>query len=491
MAKAGFWLRGAKGKLAGATIYKGADGTVMREVVKPKNPRTSRQMYQRAIMATVMRFYALGKVIFDHSFEGKSQGAMSQRHFLSLNAKRLRAILSADLAGNTKRGRVVAPGITTCVPNEYIISQGSYEQSLLSVDAQSGLVSFPAVGQDIETIGQYAAANGLVDGDIYTIIAIGVSPDNFAYEYAPDGGYIQDASVALTHFNYLQLKVKAGTQASDEAVSANTTIGEIFEVVFSGQQVIADGIAEDKLTDGVVFTDLTESPDYASGAIGIIRSHDDLGYRSNSIMQPVGAANWAGITAPYVNLVWQAGTQLGNSDLILEGVNFNEAGGAAAPTLLHTFFGQYADEESEYYMKWIPVNYYSDGSYKVPVVALTQPYVEEGYEMNKGGFATLSVSKVWGPGSEHETPRAPQFCEIPADEEFNIVVINGSIGIPSSVNNVWSEQVQNIHLTQADFKVVHSMNISTDEYDATAGAEAKVYLEQNINTDDFVTYPAE
>lgn len=341
MAKTGFWLRGAKGKLAGATIYKGADGSVIREVVKPKNPRTSRQMYQRAIMATVMRFYALGKDIFDHSFEGKSQGAMCQRHFMSLNAKRLRAILSSDLANDTKRGRVVAPGITTCVPNEYIISQGSYEQKLLTADATTGLVSFPAVGQDITTIGEYAAANGLVDGDIYSIIAIGVSPDNFAYEYAPEGGYIQDASVALTHFNFLQLKVKAGTQLSTEAVSANTTIGEIFDVVFSGQQVIADGIAEDKLTDGVVFTDLTESPDYASGAIGIIRSHDDLGYRSNSIMQPVGAANWAGITAPYVNVVWQAGTQLGNSDLILEGVNFDGAGGAASPTL-PTTDGYYA-----------------------------------------------------------------------------------------------------------------------------------------------------
>ena len=332
MAKTGFWLRGAKGKLAGATIYKGADGSVIREVVKPKNPRTSRQMYQRAIMATVMRFYALGKDIFDHSFEGKSQGAMCQRHFMSLNAKRLRAILSSDLANSTKRGRVVAPGITTCVPNEYIISQGSYEQKLLTADATTGLVSFPAIGT-AETIAEYSAANGLVDGDIYSIIAIGVSPDNFAYEYAPEGGYIQDASVALTHFNYLQLKVKAGTQLSTEAVSANTTIGEIFDVIFSGQQVIADGIAEDKLTDGVVFTDLTESPDYASGAIGIIRSHDDLGYRSNSIMQPVGAANWAGITAPYVNVVWQAGTQLGNSDLILEGVNFDEAEGSASPTL--------------------------------------------------------------------------------------------------------------------------------------------------------------
>lgn len=454
MAKTGFWLRGAKGKLAGATIYKGADGSVIREVVKPKNPRSSRQMYQRAIMATVMRFYALGKDIFDHSFEGKSQGAMSQRHFMSLNARRLRAILSADLAGNTKRGRVVAPGITTCVPNEYIISQGSYEQNLLTADATTGLVSFPAVGQDIETIGQYAAANGLVDGDIYSIIAIGVSPDNFAYEYAPEGGYIQDASVALTHFNYLQLKVKAGTQASTEAISANTTIGEIFDVVFSGQQVIADDIAEGKLTDGVTFTDLTESPDYASGAIGIIRSHDDLGYRSNSIMQPVGAANWAGITAPYVNVVWQAGTQLGNSDLILEGVNFDGAGGAAAPTLVHSWGTTVEDEESEYYMKTFLVNEYDNGTFKVPVYRT--PYV--GDEEYEGAYVVPMISIKWS--DDHAGPWQGEGGEIAFIPIANMqqVLNDGELQIPADGQQVAA--TKNLDVTPEMFKVLGTLDYS-------------------------------
>ena len=54
MAKSGFWLKGAQGKLAGATMYKDANGdTVMREVVAPKNPQTTSQMVQRIIMCTV------------------------------------------------------------------------------------------------------------------------------------------------------------------------------------------------------------------------------------------------------------------------------------------------------------------------------------------------------------------------------------------------------------------------------------------------------
>lgn len=475
MAKAGFWLRGAKGKLAGATIYKGADGSVIREVVKPKNPRTSRQMYQRAIMATVMRFYALGSAIFDHSFEGKSQGAMCQRHFMSLNAKRLRAILSSDLANDTKRGRVVAPGITTCVPNEYIISQGSYEQKLLTADATTGLVSFPAVGT-AETIAEYAAANGLVDGDIYSIIAIGVSPDNFAYEYAPEGGYIQDASVALTHFSYLQLKVKAGTQLSTEAVSANTTIGEIFEVAFSGQQVIADGIAEAKLTDGVVFTDLTESPDYASGAIGIIRSHDDLGYRSNSIMQPVGAANWAGITAPYVNVVWQAGTQLGNSDLILEGVNFDEAGGTAEPTLVHTWFAQVADEESAYYRKWFAVNEYSNGTYKVPVVLMP----DEDDETSMAYYAA-GMSKPWlGEGGEWADKGT--MIGTPATASGYVINDQGKIKLPTDGDGQFAE-VKDVNVTIQVIRVI-------GEYESLTGDQFREIFNPYLNLDDWKVYAA-
>ena len=54
MAKVGFWLKGSTGKLAGTTLYKGANGeTIQREIVSPSNPKTMAQNIQRIVMSTV------------------------------------------------------------------------------------------------------------------------------------------------------------------------------------------------------------------------------------------------------------------------------------------------------------------------------------------------------------------------------------------------------------------------------------------------------
>ena len=92
MAKAGFWLKGARGKLAGASLQKGADGeTVMREIVTPKNPKTTAQLIQRTLMATVQKAYGQMKEITDHSFEGIAAGQATMARFLKVNANALRA----------------------------------------------------------------------------------------------------------------------------------------------------------------------------------------------------------------------------------------------------------------------------------------------------------------------------------------------------------------------------------------------------------------
>lgn len=322
MAKAGFWLRGAKGKLAGATIYKGADGTVMREVVKPKNPKTSKQLYQRAIIATVMRYYALGKEIFNHSFEGYGVGAPSMARFQSVNAKRLRALIAADLANDTTKARVVAPGITAAVANPLIASMGTYSQQFLTHDDQ-GNVTFPAPQAD-ETIADYALRCGLIDDDIYTIVVIGESATDFSYEYITvDGQFIEQASVAASTFNYVQLRVKAGTQTSDTAITTATPLTDVFDVVFKSA---AQDVYNFTFGEGFLFTDITNNPDYVSGAIAIIRSREDSGLRSNSVFEMIGTQN-KGVTAPWILQVWRGGSSVGNSDLILEGADFAPAEG--------------------------------------------------------------------------------------------------------------------------------------------------------------------
>lgn len=365
MAKAGFWLRGANGKLAGSTIYKGVDGTIIREVVKPKNPRSSKQLYQRAIIATVMRYYALGKEIFNHSFEGYGVGMPTMRRFQSVNAKRLRALIAADLANGTKNARVVAPGITAAVPNPLIASMGTYTQSLLTHDA-SGNTSFPAIVQN-ETIAEYAQRNGLIEDDIYTILVIGQSATDMAYEYVTvDGQFVEDASVATTFFNWVQLRVKAGVTTDTTVITANTTITDIFDVQFKSQSIDPENFT---IGDSINFVDLTGNPDYTSGAIAIIRSREDSGLRSNSTFDMIGQAN-KGVTAEWILPVWRAGSNVGNSDLILEGADFSQAGGAAAPTLEEVLYVQNQVEDAPTYLKWLPLMKMGNGTTYTPVVAV-------------------------------------------------------------------------------------------------------------------------
>ena len=120
----------ARGKV-GDVVFSRLNGQQIARVRNrnPKNPRTNAQLYQRAIMATVMQAYSAGIAIFDHSFQGKEVGAQNQRRFMSLNAKLLRSQIAADLNGSvavaSQVGRVVAPGVSSPVAACLQVSEGS------------------------------------------------------------------------------------------------------------------------------------------------------------------------------------------------------------------------------------------------------------------------------------------------------------------------------------------------------------------------------
>lgn len=105
MAKTGFWLKGANGKLAGATIYKQNGETVMREVVTTSNPKTTPQLIQRIIMHTVMVAYSLKsqdghqivKMIRQHYAKRVSEisGFSSRHRFDWLNINEMTALFQA------------------------------------------------------------------------------------------------------------------------------------------------------------------------------------------------------------------------------------------------------------------------------------------------------------------------------------------------------------------------------------------------------------
>ena len=126
MAKAGFWLQGAKGKLAGTILQKGEGGTIQRIATDPKNPRTNRQMMNRIIFATVAQAAKYLRPIINNSYEGITDPALAIRHFRKINCDRIRALTATEYGqGDYPLAFFTTKRISTAIPNQYIISQGS------------------------------------------------------------------------------------------------------------------------------------------------------------------------------------------------------------------------------------------------------------------------------------------------------------------------------------------------------------------------------
>lgn len=313
MAKGNLFQGMARGKV-GDVVFSRLNGEQISRVRNraPKNPRSNAQMIQRAIMATIMQAYSAGREIFDHSFEGKSVGAENQREFMSLNARKLRALLAADFNAATTTqaalARVVAPGAYVPVPNSYIISRGSYNQNLFTI--VEGLANVAAATEG-ETVSAYAARTNIVPGDIFTIVVFGASATETAYSSA-----LGDlASTPACVFSFARLIVKDDILTNETAME---NLGQIFTLEKSNPaaplnlDLVTDG-------DGIGITSVAGAA-YTEGAIGVIRSRLDVDLRSNSDM--VFTSKF-GIIAPYILDAWKnAGETLGDSDLILEGGNF-------------------------------------------------------------------------------------------------------------------------------------------------------------------------
>ena len=281
----------------------------------PHNPKTDKQLYQRAIMATVLQAYSAGKAIFDHSFEGHSVPDGSMRRFMSLNLRKLREAIAADTAediANPTPGRVVPPGATTPVPFAYRISEGSYANTLLTFDDTtpgSEGFKFPTPDAADTTPALYLSNHGFIPGDIYTIIAFGVVPNKVIAAY-PDGSF------NMCYFGWARLEVRA-----DAPTFGSVTIGNCFNITTSHVFDYAESAPGDVFTIGNLF----DIDQIAKGSIGAIRSRYDSGLRSRSDMYMVGADDYGIATTDLLD-AWRAGTQqVGDPSLILEG------GGSSQP----------------------------------------------------------------------------------------------------------------------------------------------------------------
>jgi len=310
MAKGNILLGMGRGKL-GDIVLTRIDGQQIARPRnrQPKNPRTNKQLYQRAVMATVMQAYSAGIKIFDHSFEGKSVGAANQRYFMKLNAKKLRAQIAADIDGDvavaSQIGRVVAPGVSSPVPACLQVSEGSLINTLLDGNAHLPL-------SETETVAEYCARFGLVAGDLFTFVAF-VNPENTSILFtllSDDSEYSKQYS---TSFIFARYKIKESALTDSAVITNYGQILELSESNFTPRNPMSDNLIEDGYLDLAVMYGQHEE-----GSYGWIRSRENEDLRSSCTLG-FGNKNF-GIASSFALAAWKQGSaNLGDSDLILEG----------------------------------------------------------------------------------------------------------------------------------------------------------------------------
>lgn len=310
MAKGNLFLGMGRGSVGDVTFYR-ADGQQLSRARnrKPRNPKTNAQLIQRAISATIVQAYKAGSIIFDHSFEGKSVPAGSQRAFLSTNMRKLReqVLNQLNTAPDESSASVVSPKAIYPVPNEYRISEGSLVQNLfvIGTDNNDKLGVKLVAANENETIQQYLTRLGVTAGEIFTIVTFGVVTSSR-----------QSLISGQCTFGFMRLTVKeAALTLTTPMASAKYT--SIFTVDSSGAGLSSDlGV-----TSNINISDI----DFAGsehGSIGVIRSNENSGLRSTSDMK-VGLE--FDITPEFgvapKNLIdsWSQDSGSTDSELILEG----------------------------------------------------------------------------------------------------------------------------------------------------------------------------
>ena len=185
MAKVGFWLQGATGKLAGSKLQGGVNGTIIADnTKKPKNPRTVNQTLQRVLVNTVSQGYKALQPICFHAFEGITEGAKSMAKFQSENLKYFREraaeVGEAQLSAYVNFVPVGEKGIR---PAAFIVSDGSLPRVNMNINA-----AFDAVlPLDANTYADVISKYDLQRGDQLTFVAIvesTVNPGTYQAKYA-------------------------------------------------------------------------------------------------------------------------------------------------------------------------------------------------------------------------------------------------------------------------------------------------------------------
>lgn len=333
MAKGNVFQGMARGKI-GDVVLSRLNGQQISRVRnrQPHNPQTNPQLYQRAIMATIMRAYSAGKVIFDHSFEGKKVGSGCQAEFMALNAKALRAQIANEIAaGYDNTGtdvenliaRVCCRGVKFPVPNRYIISSGSLVNNIM--DNNGAFINPPTDDPAGIAVGTWLQNNGFQPDTLLTLCVFIVSdtndPNNVVGMASGNFGGKQYA----TYFYYVQLRPKAALfNDTTTKITEATTLSTVFDVASNHMPL---NWATLTFTWGLAEAKFVSSEAALLGTSGVILSHENSGLRSNCTMSLYDDSTWDeqnyGLVTPEILGNWAMSTStVGDSDLVLEGSGF-------------------------------------------------------------------------------------------------------------------------------------------------------------------------
>lgn len=310
------------------------------------NPKTQKQQYQRAIMASVMAAYSEMKAIEDHAFQGKKKGSENQREFMSRNLVAMRNAFLQYQDNNTavanQKYFAVGPKTPTVLPAEWILSHGTMEeQSFLTYEdgnhtfVSPNIVSYESVSGGYQsTVGQIADDFGVVPGMQITFLCVNATngPRIYEADSADYAGYhdwkFKYARLVFKQFDRAQV-ITTATASFDtllsnwlnEVVDTSRTDPDLLTAL-SDEAVFGSGESNFSV-DAELLLSSAGFDETLTGGIGIITSMVDGVERSSSKMQVRSTTNRAqalGLAWNWVPLAWQNnGANLGESDLYLEG----------------------------------------------------------------------------------------------------------------------------------------------------------------------------
>lgn len=215
MSKGNLLFGQGRGKIGDLVLTRVAGEQVARSRNRnPKNPRTTKQMVQRAAMATLVEFFKRGnRNLFKFAFESKKPGESDYNAFVRANINRVPVQSKKTLREN---GFVGGEYIMTegSLPQPLFKYSGEYEWGALSVAAQN-------IGPDAYTIGDLSkaliAVNGLMDGDIITLVCIedgSANPINSLDGAIEAGQLVTLGSTSKWHIRQFTLDVNSTVLAS-------------------------------------------------------------------------------------------------------------------------------------------------------------------------------------------------------------------------------------------------------------------------------------